>query len=265
MLNLQEGSYTGKVMNKIYTDNFIVTTTLYLKSNCEDRLHSHDNATISFLYQGADVESRKNANKYKRKAGDIFFYDSGEPHKTVLTLETSKNVNIELRNSRFLKDNCSNTNLQKLISNDIDANLIAVKILKEINIADDYSSMALESLCLDLTGMSNRIQSNIKPTWVNVLETFLDDNWQNKYSLTELSEISGVHPITISKNFRKYFLCSLGEYVRKIKIRKSIPLIKNSEMSLTEIAYTCGFADQSHFIRNFKAYTGYLPKDFQKI
>lgn len=265
MLNLQEGSYTGKVMNKVHTDNFIVTTTLYLKSACEDRLHSHHNATISFLYQGADVESRKNADQYKRKAGDIFFYDSGEAHKTISTLKTSKNVNIELRDSRFLKDNCSIANLQKLISNDIEANLIAVKILKEINISDDYSPTTLETLCLDLTGMSNRIQSNIKPTWVKVLKQLLDDNWQNKYSLTELSEISGVHPITISKNFRKYFFCSLGEYVRKIKIRKSIPLIKNSELSLTEIAYTCGFADQSHFIRNFKAYTGYLPKDFKKI
>lgn len=265
MLNLQEGNYTGKVMNKVHTDNFIVTTTLYLKAVCEDRLHSHHNATISFLYQGADVEYRKRADQYKRKAGDIFFYDSGEPHKTISTLQTSKNVNIELRNSRFLKDNCSTVNLQKLISNDIEANLIAVKILKEMTIADDYSPIALESLCLDLTALSNRVQSNIKPAWVSLIAEVLDDNWQQKYSLSELSEIAGVHPITISKNFRRYFLCSLGEYVRKIKIRNSIPLIKNSKMSLTEIAYTCGFADQSHFIRNFKAYTGYLPKDFQKI
>ncbi|MEW6737177.1 MAG: helix-turn-helix domain-containing protein [Acidobacteriota bacterium] len=42
-------------------------------------------------------------------------------------------------------------------------------------------------------------------------------------------------------------------------------MIKNSQMSLTEIALHCGFADQSHFTRNFKEITGFLPKEFRKI
>jgi AraC family transcriptional regulator len=42
-------------------------------------------------------------------------------------------------------------------------------------------------------------------------------------------------------------------------------MLKNTRLSLTEIAYTCGFADQGHFTRTFKAATGFLPKTFRKI
>jgi AraC family transcriptional regulator len=83
--------------------------------------------------------------------------------------------------------------------------------------------------------------------------------------LQEIALIIGVHPVTISKFFRKYFSCTLGEYQRKIKIEKSIQLIKESKLSLTEIAFLCGFTDQSHFTRNFKNMTGFLPKKFQQF
>jgi AraC family transcriptional regulator len=80
-----------------------------------------------------------------------------------------------------------------------------------------------------------------------------------------LSRATEKHSITISKHFRKYFSCTLGKYLRKLKVEKSIPLIKNSPMSLTEIALHCGFAEQSHFTRSFKQMTSFLPKDFRNI
>ena len=41
-------------------------------------------------------------------------------------------------------------------------------------------------------------------------------------------------------------------------------MLKREEMSLTEIAYDCGFADQSHFIRVFKNTVGVTPFSFRK-
>jgi len=53
--------------------------------------------------------------------------------------------------------------------------------------------------------------------------------------------------------------------MRRVKIDKSLHLIKQQHATLTEIALRCGFADQSHFIRTFKAATGFLPKEFKKV
>ncbi len=62
-----------------------------------------------------------------------------------------------------------------------------------------------------------------------------------------MATIIGVHPVTISKYFPRYFSCTLGEYMRKLKIEKSLSLIKSPGNSLTNVAYACGFFDQSHF------------------
>ena len=53
--------------------------------------------------------------------------------------------------------------------------------------------------------------------------------------------------------------------MRKLKVEKALTLIKNTSSDLTEVALTCGFADQSHFIRTFKQVIGFLPRQFQKL
>jgi hypothetical protein len=82
---LEEGNYAGQLLKTIAVENFIVSTTQYLESSCESVLHSHENPHICLLYQGSDIESRSNSISYERKAGDIFFYDSGEQHRTIRT------------------------------------------------------------------------------------------------------------------------------------------------------------------------------------
>jgi AraC family transcriptional regulator len=104
-----------------------------------------------------------------------------------------------------------------------------------------------------------------KPMWVEKLKELLHDEWHSNFDLSYLSVVLGVHPVTISKWFPYYFNVTLSEYLRLIKLDKAIFMLKNTRLSLTEIAYTCGFADQGHFTRTFKAATGFLPKTFRKI
>ncbi|RDC58741.1 helix-turn-helix transcriptional regulator [Adhaeribacter pallidiroseus] len=93
----------------------------------------------------------------------------------------------------------------------------------------------------------------------------LQDKWNEPVTLPELASLTQVHPVTISKHFTRYFACTLGEYRRKLKVNKSLALLRNPHLSLTDVALECGFADQSHFIRIFKEMTGWLPKHFKKL
>lgn len=38
--------------------------------------------------------------------------------------------------------------------------------------------------------------------------------------------------------------------------------LKNKKKSLTDIAYDCGYYDQSHFINDFKEFSGYHPSQY---
>jgi len=57
---------------------------------------------------------------------------------------------------------------------------------------------------------------------------------------------------------------SLGEYIRLHKIKKAMPLLLDSNNSLTAIAHQTGFSDQSHFNRVFKAFFNTSPSAYRK-
>ncbi len=46
------------------------------------------------------------------------------------------------------------------------------------------------------------------------------------------------------------------------RFQLSLKLISKNEMSLTSIAYDCGYFDQSHFIRDFRSFTGVTPSTY---
>ncbi|MBK7706629.1 MAG: helix-turn-helix transcriptional regulator [Acidobacteria bacterium] len=69
----------------------------------------------------------------------------------------------------------------------------------------------------------------------------------------------------ISRDFGRYFGCNSSRYVRKIKVERSLGLLRWSELSLIDIAYMSGFSDQSHFIRCFREFNGLTPKEFRRL
>ena len=83
-------------------------------------------------------------------------------------------------------------------------------------------------------------------------------------SLQYLSEQLGVHPVHISRAAPKHLSMGLGEYIRQDKIKKAIPLLLDSNSSLTEISYQLGFSDQSHFNRVFNFYLNTNPNLYRK-
>jgi AraC family transcriptional regulator len=142
-----------------------------------------------------------------------------------------------------------------------------LRIYKEAISQSEACEPAVHSLIL---GAVSKKETNAKktsplPRWAGKVFQILRDRWDENLSLQELSDACGAHPITISKHFPKYFSCTLGEYVRRARIEKSLALIKQSDNSLTDIAHHCGFADQSHFTRVFKDLTGLKPGSFRRI
>jgi transcriptional regulator GlxA family with amidase domain len=51
-------------------------------------------------------------------------------------------------------------------------------------------------------------------------------------------------------------------YARIIRFGAAMQRYGNNFRSLTDIAYECGYYDQSHFIHDFKEFSGYHPKQY---
>lgn len=259
---LGKGNYIGHITRTLQLDGIIVGTTVYANEQTNGGMHSHENPHISFVLKGGNIDKRVSAEK-EQLPGCISYYHAGEVHQTIQKIFPAQHINLELDSDFLSRYRLSEEKICKCISSTPDAKFFMIKIYYEFLVKDEYSMASIDMLLLEL--ISNHLpKEKNTPHWVTQLKELLRNNWNNTIELSYLSRLLNVHPVTISKNFSKYFGCSLGEYMRKLKVEHSIPLIKSGNTSLTGIAYDCGFADQSHFIRTFKNFTGVLPLRFKK-
>lgn len=241
--------------------------TLYVSTHFElgnsDLLHYHDEPHLTFILHGGVTDKRKNLET-ERFSGEMMFFHAGEPHQTISRSFPTKYVSFQFQSDYYRNNPNLENELKATLENDPNAKLSMLKIYKELAKKDEFTESSIEML---LCGLMNgkHFDRNSRPNWLNKIVEILNDNWNEEISLNELAFAADVHPKTISKYFPKYFSCTLGEYRRRIKIEKSLALIKKSNFSLTEIALNCGFYDQSHFTETFKQMTGFLPKQFRKM
>jgi AraC-like DNA-binding protein len=98
--------------------------------------------------------------------------------------------------------------------------------------------------------------------WEQVL-TYIDDNLNDKISLTTLSSNFGMDKFKFAKAFKYLFGMSPMNYVLMKRIFKAKEMIC-AHTSLTDLAYEYNFTDMAHFSKQFKRFVGLSPKQFQK-
>ncbi|PWK77066.1 AraC family transcriptional regulator [Mucilaginibacter oryzae] len=254
---LTAGQYSGRIDQTTALDGLITTITNYSAGDCFQDFHYHEHAVISFVLEGGNRESRKNGS-FERKPGDIAFFAPGEWHRTIPGAPSCRNINLEIP-EHFLKS----YDLSTLHIADHRSTIL--HIVSDMRSGVPSAGTPIIMSVLDLLSGAGDTYTGKKPLWAKRLEEILQDEWNRNFTLRELSAALQVHPVTISKNFATYFGMSFGEYLRKVRIERSLALLKDTDMPLVAVAFQCGFADQSHFIRNFKQFTGFLPSHFRKI
>lgn len=68
----------------------------------------------------------------------------------------------------------------------------------------------------------------------------------------------------LQREFASRFGISPNRYLREVRIGVARHLIESTDLSMSQIANDCGFYDQSHFTRHFKASTGLTPLKYRK-
>jgi AraC-like DNA-binding protein len=81
-----------------------------------------------------------------------------------------------------------------------------------------------------------------------------------------INSIAGRYGIS-SRYLQKVFLAYSGLtpnlFGKIARFQKGLHLVTQKQLPLTTIAYQCGYYDQSHFIKDFKEFTGFAPSNFQ--
>lgn len=227
--------------------------------------HEHEHANIVFILDGGCTEKRQHYT-YERRAADLAFLHAGEAHETIFTERPTCYISLDIKPEAFAENKISEGEILNTIRKSPDAKFLVLKMYRELLYSDAFTEDSVKMLFLEFASLS-RVTGNVghRPAWVGIVYELLNDKWDETITLKELALASGVNPITISKHFPTYFACTLGSYMRKLKVERSLTMIKNDRTSLTQTAYSCNFSDQSHFIRNFRAYTSLSPREYQRL
>ena len=87
----------------------------------------------------------------------------------------------------------------------------------------------------------------------------------NQCSIKTISDKVGYSQKQVIKLFKEHVGVAPKEFLKVIRFQKAIQLIENHiAVDWTQIAYDCGFYDQSHFIADFKNFSGFTPSEYIK-
>ena len=131
---------------------------------------------------------------------------------------------------------------------------------------DTAAPLAIEGLMLELVALTVRNdapRTKARPGWFDVATDYLESNFRERVSLGTAAQVAGVHPVTLARAFRRYLHCTVGEYVRRMRLDAAAMALSDTQCPIAEIAYASGFADQAHFSNAFRRYSGTTPRRFR--
>lgn len=101
------------------------------------------------------------------------------------------------------------------------------------------------------------------PKLKNVL-SFIRNNYDKQITLSDMADCAGMSQKYFCYFFKEMTRKTPVEYLNTYRLERASRKLLSSDMSVTDIAYSCGFNDLSYFIKTFKATKGITPAKFRK-
>ena len=247
MPNLLEASFT----NKIFAPHF------------------HDEYSIALITSGRH-NFTCNKEEFLASPGDIRLINPGDIHvcksKTwgyiTFTPDNdfveafSQSCQKELHNITFANPVIKNQKLAKLFldlrraTKQWQDELMAENILEElvVNLISSYSNTQIKSK--EISYSRAKLMQSIE---------YMSENFDETVQLENLANISGLSKYHFLRKFKEEFNMTPHAYLLQIRIQKAKNMLLQNK-SLSQIALSCGFSDQSHFTRVFGKIYGMSPK-----
>lgn len=84
-------------------------------------------------------------------------------------------------------------------------------------------------------------------------------------SVVDLARDAGVHPVYLTRRFRRAYGCSIVALRQFERVRAAAGAIADADTALSTVACDAGFADQSHLTRTFKQMAGVTPAVYRRL
>ena len=91
----------------------------------------------------------------------------------------------------------------------------------------------------------------------------LTEHMEQRFTIETLSKQYLINPTTLKTMFKSVYGTSIAAHIKEHRMEKAAKLLRETSLSIAEIAESVGYDSQSRFTAAFKEYSGKLPKDYR--
>jgi AraC family transcriptional regulator len=142
---------------------------------------------------------------------------------------------------------------------------LAARVYTEMHTDGPHSvsGLVIESIALEVLAQCARRErpraERCPPVWLRHVQDHLRSDLTIVPDLATLAKVAGVHRVHVARAFRDHLGCTVGDYVRRHRVRRACELLAGTSLSLPDVAMRAGFFDQSHMTRVVKRFLGVTP------
>jgi AraC-like DNA-binding protein len=126
-----------------------------------------------------------------------------------------------------------------------------------------------ELLVSILAGQHNQVLSaylrSVAESTAPSIPMIMETNFYLNLSIEEFARMCHRSISSFKRDFQKHYGISPGRWLLERRLNHSAFLLQSTTMSVTEIAFDCGFADLSHFSKAFKGQFGQSPVMYRDL
>lgn len=261
------GPRTARGSASVRVPGFTLTPGRHLRGSAL-AWHDHDSPTICCVLQGGFTESWRGGSLIC-SPGTIKITPAGDRHCDNFGKSDVRGLLVEVAPLRAeaIRPYSAVLDQRRSLQGGPAAS-IARRLQEELRSTDDAAIVAIEGLLLELVATVSRIEPETPPrrapVWLEAARDLIHADPTARISLAGLAEAVGVHPITLARGFRAGYGCSVGTYVRRLRVELAGRWLTNTDLPLAEIALAAGFCDQSHFSNLFRRVNGVTPSQYRR-
>ena len=240
--------------------------------------HVHRALEIGLVLDGEGIV-RLDERDFTIQKGSLFFFNSNEPHQILALSQTGLKVAYLQTASSFCNEYLSCFRNLEIKENDL-TGILSAQQRKELTglmvqamtdyMAEDSDLYGLHCIC-SICQLYSRLLSvvpyqqmteaaylarNKKMARLSRITEFIDQNYSEKITLTQLAERENVTTTYLSHFIHDNLHMTFQEYVSSVRFERALKLLRDTTMCMTDVSVVSGFSDVKYLSRMLETYFG---------
>jgi AraC family transcriptional regulator len=261
-------TYNGSLLRECDADGIRL---LEVRYDADEAIatHAHPHAGFSMLLGGSLSELYR-GRSLDWSEGSVGFHPADEEHSNRTLAAGAHVLIVELATPWLERARAESVRPERsLVAGFGPLPWLGARLLAESRVGDSASRLAVQGIALEMLAALARRGADAcedgLPPWLRRARELLHAHFAEPLSLAAVAERVDAPPVRLARAFRKAHGCSVGEYLRRLRIEEARQRLAGSGAPISEVASSAGFCDQAHLSRVFKKATGLTPLAYREL